>query len=80
MTMQIAPAAWPLATRSVRVAEARVTLRAAPYTSGYGAILPSTFHGSNHSRLGELVGPGVDDRMAINVVDAGHDSLLEFVL
>ena len=30
--------------------------------------------------LGELVGPGVDDGMAINVVDAGHDALLEFVL
>ena len=30
--------------------------------------------------LGELVGPSVDDRMAIDVVDTGHDALLELVL
>ena len=30
--------------------------------------------------LGKLVGPSVDDGMAIDVVDAGHDALLEFVL
>ena len=30
--------------------------------------------------LGELVGPGVEDGMAVDVVDAGHDALLEFVL
>ena len=30
--------------------------------------------------LGELVGPSVDDGMAIDVVDTGHDALLEFVL
>ena len=29
--------------------------------------------------LGELIGPGVDDWMAIDVVDAGHDAFLEFV-
>jgi hypothetical protein len=29
--------------------------------------------------LGKLVGPSVDDGMAIDVVDAGHDALLEFV-
>ena len=29
--------------------------------------------------LGEFVGPGVDDRMAIDVVDTGHDAVLEFV-
>ena len=28
---------------------------------------------------GELIGPGVDDWMAIDVVDAGHDAFLEFV-
>ena len=30
--------------------------------------------------LGKLVGPSVDDGMAIDVVDAGHDALLEFPL
>ena len=30
--------------------------------------------------LGELVGQDVRDGMAINVVDAGHDALLELVL
>ena len=30
--------------------------------------------------LGKLVGPSVDDGMAIDVVDAGHDAVLEFVL
>ena len=30
--------------------------------------------------LGKLVGPSVDDGMAIDVVDAGDDALLEFVL
>src|ERR1700716_210285 len=30
--------------------------------------------------LGELVGPGVVDRMAIDVLDTGHDALLELVL
>ena len=29
--------------------------------------------------LGELVGPSMDDGMAIDVVDAGHDALFEFV-
>ena len=29
--------------------------------------------------LGELIGPGVDDWMAIDVVDASHDAFLEFV-
>ena len=29
--------------------------------------------------LGEFVGPGVDDGMAIDVVKAGHDALLELV-
>ena len=29
--------------------------------------------------LGEFVGPGVDDGMAIDVVNAGHDALLELV-
>jgi hypothetical protein len=28
---------------------------------------------------GELIGPGVDDLMAIDVVDTGHDEFLEFV-
>ncbi len=30
--------------------------------------------------LGELIRPGMNDWMAIGVVDAGHDALLEFVL
>ena len=30
--------------------------------------------------LGKLVGPSVDDGMAIDLVEAGHDALLEFVL
>ena len=30
--------------------------------------------------IGELVGPSVDDGMAIDVVDTGHDALLEFLL
>jgi len=30
--------------------------------------------------LGELVGPCMDDGMAIDVVDASHDALLELVL
>ena len=30
--------------------------------------------------LDKLVGPGVDDWMAIDVVDAGHNAFLEFVL
>jgi hypothetical protein len=30
--------------------------------------------------LGKLVGASVDDGMAIDVVDAGDDALLEFVL
>ena len=43
--------------------------------------LGQRFHGSNHiGNLGELMGPSVDDWMAIDVVDAGHDALLEFVL
>lgn len=29
--------------------------------------------------LGEFVGPGVDDGMVIDVVNAGHDALFEFV-
>ena len=29
--------------------------------------------------LGKLVGPSVDDGMAIDVVDAGHDALLELL-
>src|SRR5579862_6366549 len=29
--------------------------------------------------LGEFIGPGVDDRMAIDVIDTGDDALLEFV-
>ena len=34
----------------------------------------------NHlGNLGELIGPGVDDWMTIDVVDAGHDAFLEFV-
>ena len=33
----------------------------------------------SYQALGELIGPGVDDWMAIDVVDAGHDALLEFV-
>jgi hypothetical protein len=30
--------------------------------------------------LGELVGPCMDDGMAIDVVDAGHDAFFELVL
>lgn len=30
--------------------------------------------------VGELVGPSIDDGMAIDVVDFGHDALLEFIL
>ena len=30
--------------------------------------------------LGELVGPGVDDWMPIDIVDTGHDALFELVL
>jgi hypothetical protein len=30
--------------------------------------------------LGELVGPRVDDRVAINVRDTGHDALLELLV
>ena len=30
--------------------------------------------------LGELIGPGVDDWMAVDVGDAGHNAFLEFVL
>ncbi|MCK1290331.1 hypothetical protein [Bradyrhizobium sp. 30] len=30
--------------------------------------------------VGEFVGPGMDDGMAIDVVDSGHDALLEFIL
>jgi hypothetical protein len=30
--------------------------------------------------LGELVGPCVDDRTAIDILDAGHDALLELFL
>ncbi len=30
--------------------------------------------------LGELVGPSVDDWMAIDVVDTGHNAFLEFEL
>ena len=40
--------------------------------------LGQRFRGSGG--LGKLVGPSVDDGMAIDVVDAGHDALLEFVL
>ncbi len=29
--------------------------------------------------LGELIGPGVNDWMTIDVIDAGHDAFLEFV-
>jgi hypothetical protein len=29
--------------------------------------------------LSELVGPSVDDRMLIDIVDPGHDALLELV-
>ena len=29
--------------------------------------------------LGEFVGPSVDDRMAINIVDTSHDALLKLV-
>jgi hypothetical protein len=29
--------------------------------------------------LGELVGPSVDDGTAIDIVDTGHDALLELV-
>ena len=29
--------------------------------------------------LGKLIGPGVDDWMAIDVVDASHNAFLEFV-
>jgi hypothetical protein len=29
--------------------------------------------------LGELIGPGVDDGMAIDVVDTSQDALFEFV-
>jgi SIR2-like domain/Sir2- and TIR-associating SLOG family len=47
--------------------------------SGSG-LLDQRFRGSNHSGgLGEFVGPGVDDGMAIDVVNAGHDALLELV-
>ena len=46
-----------------------------------GGRLGQRFHGSNHlsGNLGELIGPGVDDWMTIDVVDAGHDAFLEFV-
>jgi hypothetical protein len=30
--------------------------------------------------IDELIGPGVDDRIAIDVVDAGHNAFLKFVL
>jgi hypothetical protein len=30
--------------------------------------------------LGEFVGPSMDDGMAIDLVDTGHDALLELVL
>jgi len=30
--------------------------------------------------LGELIGPGVNDWMAVDVGDAGHNAFLEFVL
>jgi hypothetical protein len=30
--------------------------------------------------IGELIGPDVDDRIAIDVVDAGHNTFLKFVL
>ena len=30
--------------------------------------------------LGELVGPSVDDGVAIDIVDTGHDALFELVL
>jgi hypothetical protein len=30
--------------------------------------------------LGEFIGPSVDDWVAIDVIDAGHNALLEFVL
>ena len=45
------------------------------------AHLGQRFRGSNHIRRpGQALGPSVDDGMAIDVVDAGHDALLEFVL
>ena len=31
-------------------------------------------------RLGQLVRPGVNDGIAIDILDADHDALLEFVL
>jgi len=43
--------------------------------------LGQRFLGSNHIRRPrELVRPCVDDGVAINVLDAGHDALLEFLL
>jgi hypothetical protein len=29
--------------------------------------------------LGELVGPSVDNRMSVDIADAGHDALLEIL-
>ena len=43
--------------------------------------LGQRFRGSNHIRRPrQAAGPSVDDGMAIDVVDAGHDALLQFVL
>jgi bifunctional non-homologous end joining protein LigD len=45
------------------------------------ARLDQRFLGSNHiRRVRKFVGPSMDDRMSVDVVDAGHDALPEFLL
>jgi hypothetical protein len=43
--------------------------------------LDQRFLGSNHiGRVPKFVKPSVDDRMSVDVVDAGHGALPEFLL
>ena len=47
---------------------------------GIGARSAFPWFRSYQAASVKLVRPSVDDGMAIDVVDAGHDALLEFVL
>jgi hypothetical protein len=72
--------AWAGKTNRIAAAIAAEEVNAQDLAGGYRIELVERFLGSNHiRRLGEFTGPGMDDRMAVHVVDAGHDALLQLV-
>ena len=72
---------FPPSAPGRRLGSWQLPSKASPQAQKGPRHLGQRFPGSNHIRRPRrAVGPGVDDGMAIDVVDASHDAFLEFVL